>query len=170
LDYQLGRFQSADPISFSGGDLNLYRYVHNGPSTYTDPLGLLSVTEGAIILSVVTGVTRGALSYHAGDDIPTAVANGVRAGVGKGLQTAILATFLGPSFILDHYLFLFVRGVQSGTLSDLSDRTRVRDRVREYVKRTLHDIGVTVLPERLVNEVIEVVTDIVVTVDFGIVT
>jgi len=35
-----GRFISKDPISFSGGDVNLYGYVENNPVNFTDPLGL----------------------------------------------------------------------------------------------------------------------------------
>ena len=34
-----GRFISYDPISFGGGDVNLYRYVGNSPANYTDPTG-----------------------------------------------------------------------------------------------------------------------------------
>jgi RHS repeat-associated protein len=35
-----GRFISQDPIGFSAGDANLYRYVGNGPANATDPDGL----------------------------------------------------------------------------------------------------------------------------------
>jgi RHS repeat-associated protein len=35
-----GRFISKDPISFAGGDVNLYGYVQNNPVNYTDPTGL----------------------------------------------------------------------------------------------------------------------------------
>ena len=34
-----GKFVSEDPISFFGGDANLYRYVSNNPLRYTDPMG-----------------------------------------------------------------------------------------------------------------------------------
>jgi RHS repeat-associated protein len=34
-----GRFVSCDPIGFSAGDANLYRYVFNGPILFTDPTG-----------------------------------------------------------------------------------------------------------------------------------
>jgi RHS repeat-associated protein len=34
-----GCFESQDPIRFSGGDSNLYRYVTNSPTLYTDPSG-----------------------------------------------------------------------------------------------------------------------------------
>jgi len=35
-----GRFTSEDPIGFSAGDVNLNRYVGNGPTNATDPSGL----------------------------------------------------------------------------------------------------------------------------------
>jgi RHS repeat-associated protein len=40
-DPSLGRFISEDPIGFSAGDTNLYRYVSNSPTNFTDPSGLL---------------------------------------------------------------------------------------------------------------------------------
>jgi RHS repeat-associated protein len=39
-DAGVGRFLGEDPISFVGGDANLYRYVGNNSITYTDPTGL----------------------------------------------------------------------------------------------------------------------------------
>jgi RHS repeat-associated protein len=36
----LHRFVSEDPLGFAAGDPNLYAYVFNSPTTYTDPLGL----------------------------------------------------------------------------------------------------------------------------------
>ncbi len=38
-DSGLGRFISEDPIGFSAGDTNLYRYVNNNPTNFTDPTG-----------------------------------------------------------------------------------------------------------------------------------
>jgi RHS repeat-associated protein len=38
-DPAAGRFLSADPLGFSAGDDNLYRYVRNNPVTETDPSG-----------------------------------------------------------------------------------------------------------------------------------
>jgi RHS repeat-associated protein len=45
FDPALGRFVSQDPIGFSAGDPNLYRYVHNSPLTATDPMGETAVVE-----------------------------------------------------------------------------------------------------------------------------
>ena len=39
-DPSSGRFISQDPIGFSAGDVNLYRYVGNAPGDATDPWGL----------------------------------------------------------------------------------------------------------------------------------
>jgi uncharacterized protein RhaS with RHS repeats len=39
-DSKTGRWMQQDPIGFAGGDANLYRYVGNSPTNYTDPAGL----------------------------------------------------------------------------------------------------------------------------------
>jgi RHS repeat-associated protein len=39
-DASTGRWLSEDPIGFGAGDANLYRYVGNSPTMYTDPTGL----------------------------------------------------------------------------------------------------------------------------------
>jgi len=36
----LGRFVSRDPIGYEAGEINLYRYLGNGPTNLTDPTGL----------------------------------------------------------------------------------------------------------------------------------
>ena len=45
-----GRFVSADPLKFNGGDLNLFTYVRNQPINFLDPSGLMTDagTWGAI--------------------------------------------------------------------------------------------------------------------------
>lgn len=40
-----GRFISRDPISFSGGDTNLYGYTKNNPINFIDPTGLKSISD-----------------------------------------------------------------------------------------------------------------------------
>jgi RHS repeat-associated protein len=42
-DARVGRFLSTDPIGFTAGDANLYRYVGNSPTNATDPSGLLTI-------------------------------------------------------------------------------------------------------------------------------
>ncbi len=39
-DATVGKWLSEDPIGFDAGDANLYRYVGNSPTQFTDPLGL----------------------------------------------------------------------------------------------------------------------------------
>jgi uncharacterized protein RhaS with RHS repeats len=39
-DPSIGRWTAQDPIAFKGGDANLYRYVSNSPTNFTDPSGL----------------------------------------------------------------------------------------------------------------------------------
>jgi len=39
-DPKAGRFMTKDPLSFEGGDTNLYNYVLNNPVNYIDPEGL----------------------------------------------------------------------------------------------------------------------------------
>jgi RHS repeat-associated protein len=43
-DPLVGRFISEDTVGFGGGDANLYRYVGNSPTNYTDPSGQLIPT------------------------------------------------------------------------------------------------------------------------------
>ncbi len=42
-DPTIGRFLTEDPIGFTAGDANLYRYVGNTPTTFRDPDGLREV-------------------------------------------------------------------------------------------------------------------------------
>jgi hypothetical protein len=57
-DSATGRFWQQDPIGFSAGDGNLYRYVGNGPTNYTDPSGLVDTSgfdqkKGTTVGSVI---------------------------------------------------------------------------------------------------------------------
>ncbi|HQR05264.1 MAG TPA: putative Ig domain-containing protein [Gemmatales bacterium] len=44
-DPTAGRFTSVDPIGYSAGDHNLFRYVSNAPMSFTDPTGTVALTE-----------------------------------------------------------------------------------------------------------------------------
>ena len=48
-DGAIGRFISEDPLSFSGGDSNLYAYVGNQPLTHVDPFGTTSMELTALL-------------------------------------------------------------------------------------------------------------------------
>ena len=50
-----GRFISQDPIGFSAGDANLYRYVGNAPGDATDPEGLKVYWCGRVLDSILRG-------------------------------------------------------------------------------------------------------------------
>jgi RHS repeat-associated protein len=43
-DPRIGRFISADPIGFLGGDINLHAYVRGNPANRSDPSGAADVT------------------------------------------------------------------------------------------------------------------------------
>src|SRR5262245_40218113 len=43
FDPTVGRWLQSDPKGFDAGDPNLYRYVKNSPTNYTDPSGLYLV-------------------------------------------------------------------------------------------------------------------------------
>ncbi len=47
-DPTIGRFISEDPIAFEGGDANLYRYVGNSSTDFTDPSGLQATSGGLV--------------------------------------------------------------------------------------------------------------------------
>jgi RHS repeat-associated protein len=52
-DAQVGRFVSKDPISFAGGDVNLYGYVQLNPVNSTDPFGLMTQQQKDDLMSWV---------------------------------------------------------------------------------------------------------------------
>lgn len=62
-DPTIGRWTTEDPIAFEGGDADLYRYVGNNPTNFTDPSGLLSDGAQKILCAYneahVAGVSNG---------------------------------------------------------------------------------------------------------------
>jgi len=97
-DPATGRFLSKDPIGFSAGDMNLYRYVNNSPTNGTDPSGLDwldsasnffagmgdALTGGATdlirdVIGINNGIDHGSIEY----------VGGVLAGTGLGVAIAI---------------------------------------------------------------------------------
>ncbi|MDB9526004.1 hypothetical protein PN498_08405, partial [Oscillatoria sp. CS-180] len=48
-DPAVGRFLSEDPMGFDAGDANLYRYVFNSPTNYTDPDGQLAIPLVSVV-------------------------------------------------------------------------------------------------------------------------
>jgi RHS repeat-associated protein len=60
-DPRTGRWISQDPLSFDGGDSNLYRYVSNNPTNGTDASGLEDFTLTAEDVEPATGGKYGQL-------------------------------------------------------------------------------------------------------------
>ena len=60
-DPNTGRFLQEDPIWFNAGDKNLYRYVWNSPTKYTDPSGKSAAIEYAceLVASAAEGIDAG---------------------------------------------------------------------------------------------------------------
>jgi hypothetical protein len=111
----LGRFLQTDPIRFSAGDVNIYRYVGNGPVNWVDPLGLYSAYDflddasnfsagaGDAISFGITGAIRNSLpgiygdnggvdrcsgAYGAGEWTGTGIA--AATGVAGGIRAAVV--------------------------------------------------------------------------------
>ena len=64
-----GRFISTDPLSFSAGDPNPYRYVFNSTTIFLDPLGLVEITVEGVFdeetgLPVTASVARAEAALH----------------------------------------------------------------------------------------------------------
>ena len=91
-DPAIGRFISADPIGFVGGDANLYRYCGNSPANATDPSGEIWGWAAAGIGAGVTslgylayvGLTDAEFSWQ---DLGTSAAVGATAGLLVGAFT-----------------------------------------------------------------------------------
>ncbi|NEQ42457.1 MAG: DUF4258 domain-containing protein [Leptolyngbya sp. SIOISBB] len=73
----MGRFLSEDPIGFDAGDANLYRYVFNSPTNYTDPTG-----EAAFVPLIIVGAGKAAKVIGAGAAAKAVGAGAVVIGAG----------------------------------------------------------------------------------------
>jgi RHS repeat-associated protein len=80
----LGRWVQVDPIGFAAGDANYYVYVLNGPTTNTDPSGLVPSdplnAELDRIFQRGTPTSQGSVGYRQGSSDPTVgqtLANGL---------------------------------------------------------------------------------------------
>lgn len=91
FDPRLQRFISADPLGFSAGDVNLYGYVWNSPTNFSDPSGESPIVvlplAGCIGGAVGAGLTSG---WHA-----RKIAAGCAGGAIIGLGGWALAPALG---------------------------------------------------------------------------
>ncbi|MEW5249118.1 RHS repeat-associated core domain-containing protein [Microbulbifer sp. 2201CG32-9] len=87
-DTEAGRWTAKDPISFAGGDTNLYGYVLSDPVNNLDP-------DGKLILNIIGGVTGaiiGGVSAAAteGDIAAGALAGGLSGAISGGPLVNVL--------------------------------------------------------------------------------
>jgi RHS repeat-associated protein len=84
-DSKVGRFISEDPIGFSAGDTNLYRYVGNNSTNYTDPSGQILANLGAGLLNVVVDAGLQLLTKGEIDDVGSLGVSFATGFIGYGL-------------------------------------------------------------------------------------
>ena len=88
----LGRFMSEDPKLFDAGDYNLFRYCHNDPVDFTDPMGLagdapITSPSGIVTYERLSAYLYGkamAAAQWVGSDLMHANTASGAIGVGKG--------------------------------------------------------------------------------------
>ncbi len=91
-DAKVGRWLSDDPIGFTAGDANLYRYVGNSPTIYVDASGLYGVGTRMAIgagTGALSGAAAGALSGALVGNWPGALAGLGAGALGGGIAGAI---------------------------------------------------------------------------------
>jgi RHS repeat-associated protein len=104
-DPNVGRFISVDPLGFGAGDTNLYRYVGNNSTNYTDPsgqilpflaafwVGGLAVAGAGAIFGGVTGFAKSlANSYDNGEQLSLGVIGNA---IGEGVKGAAVGAVYG---------------------------------------------------------------------------
>jgi RHS repeat-associated protein len=84
-DAAVGEFISEDTIGFEGGDVNLYRYVSNSPTNYTDPSGNFRLSLGPPPVTSPSPVTP-----PPGVGVGTGAAAGTEAGLGAAIGGGLL--------------------------------------------------------------------------------
>lgn len=96
-DPKVGRFLSEDPIGFSGGDVNLYRYVENMPVISSDPSGQVGIVGIVGIGGVVGGVSGALGAYIGGERNLCNIADAAVGGAISGIVTVgtTLGTIVG---------------------------------------------------------------------------
>jgi RHS repeat-associated protein len=102
-DPATGRFLSTDPLGFSAGDVNLYRYVANSPTNASDPSGCFWFVPGLFGGLISSGIylfssskpTWGGFfgSFAAGFGAGVLGITGLRSGLGKLVSGGIAAGY-----------------------------------------------------------------------------
>jgi RHS repeat-associated protein len=94
-DLQIGRFLREDPLSFTAGDTNLYRYVFNSPVNFRDPSGELP----PIVIVVFMGAVVGAAFFGTPNVANAPGPNDpVLAGPVIDPEGAVFGTFVGAAY------------------------------------------------------------------------
>jgi RHS repeat-associated protein len=84
----MGRFMSEDPIGFSGGDTNLYRYVHNSYPNATDPSGKGVTVVLGLIGAGIGAIAGGVMEWYSN---PNATTEDILYAAGRGAVVGGLA-------------------------------------------------------------------------------
>ena len=113
-DPSIGKFTGIDPIGFDSNDTNLYRYVNNSTTNYTDPTGKTSL-EYSLLLTGITGALLGSSSYvlcrlgqNQSGDITvtkTLIAGGLGALTAVGFK--VLLSFAGVAIVFTPHTQIF---------------------------------------------------------------
>ena len=154
-----GRFLQPDPARFGGGDVNLYRYVHNSPMNLWDPLGLCCETEQATYDGAKQTLREaGKLGESAGKRAAEAestftmdagratVATGIAIGSGwnpVGLVAGGVAAFEWYSAYEDNKTFIEAEGDFKDAGDDIRDRSNELEAAREALADCLSEMGET---------------------------
>ncbi len=117
-DPVMARFLNEDPIGFSGGDANLYRYVSNNPILFTDPLGLES--QDPSFLTDVVGETFADAGKFAAGFVVGAFEGTAKllAGVAEGLYLAAVEGT--DSFAFKEFVTSKIDSARNGVLNFLN--------------------------------------------------
>jgi len=107
----LGRFLQTDPVRFSAGDVNIYRYVGNNPFNGVDPYGTSPVgyvsgalgggavgnalTDATFDSAVVAGAEWGAGAGEAVEPVGGGIPGAVIGGVAAGIADVTVCTLVG---------------------------------------------------------------------------
>ena len=91
-DPKIGRFISEDPIGFEGKDLNLYRYVYNGPLLGTDPTGNISTATYFVVANTAIMIGFGLMIHSIQEyTLQNSASRWCAAGVTEGLTAVGVA-------------------------------------------------------------------------------
>ena len=141
FDPAVGTFVSADPLGFGAGDSNLYSYVSNSPTNFTDPSGENAVGNGinrVLANNTVYNTLNRADQFAAG----------FGSGATFGATNRIRSTVYGANATRNHSGLLYTAGNITGDLATsvvLTGATAPR-RVRQAwtavdTARTVIDVG-----------------------------